>query len=307
MKTVSDVLEELDAAGLAAAYFRKHKEIKEKVNLANKNTTTLKLLNKSGTDKAVDTVYKFIRGPTINISADCGDTNAEITKKSVYKLIAALVEKTNLSESSVFLDGGCAYNVLASHVAQVVNCRVWGIEYVLSRIYLGLECFGKILEEQYASLVNTNIAYVPMNLYRCTHFGMSTHVYFFDEAFNEPLVEHCITVAANTPTVEYIISFKAAKTPRVEVYFQNAGFERIHKIEVSKTISGEKNTVYFYKRKFACNREKCTSDKLYNYASLDICWNGTLQEKRDLYTELTNQYYIDLPKNRSEVYKLTLD
>ena len=58
--------------------------------------------------------------------------DAEITVKSVGDIVEML-RSQGVGADDVFMDGGCSYNVMASHVAQLLDCRVWGCKYVPTR------------------------------------------------------------------------------------------------------------------------------------------------------------------------------
>ena len=154
---------------------------------------------------AVQNVYKYMHTQASDhLSCDGGDTNAWLTRASVAKLILFLQQQGCLCRESVFLDGGCSYNVLASHVAQVVGCKVWGVEYVTTRCFMAATNMLRALKDPHnvGALVNPKIALVPSDLLAMTSFEPSTLGYFFDEAFNLDLIQHICDVAAASPSIK---------------------------------------------------------------------------------------------------------
>jgi len=112
-------------------------QLKIRHNAAEKAAKRVKYLGQNPTELAVCNVYHYIRSTvTRQVLNDGGDTNAEITVKSVGDIVEML-RSQGVGADDVFMDGGCSYNVMASHVAQLLDCRVWGCEYVPTRVYLG--------------------------------------------------------------------------------------------------------------------------------------------------------------------------
>lgn len=181
-------------------------EVKEgsiRRNAAIRADKRRRVMAEPSSDRAIRNVYHYIRSSvTKNLMSDCGDANAELTAKSVTAVIEMLTEY-GMNDEDVFFDGGCSYNVCASHVAQSVGCRAWGCEYVPTRIFLGAANMVKAIEdkEDIGRLINPKIAFVPLDLFSLTTFGPTRVAYFFDEAFPIRLVEHLCNVAANTPGV----------------------------------------------------------------------------------------------------------
>lgn len=226
------------------------KALKLKHNAAIKAEKRQLYLAQDAKARAIRNVYSYVRSSTSqSLSADGGDTNAELTQGSAQQLIEYLIKADILHEHDVFMDGGAAYNTFASHVAQVAKCRTWGVEYVTTRFYIAtanmLNAFAD--PQRHGELVNPKIAYAPLNLYSLTMFGPTTLAYFFDEAFPIALIEHNVLVAANTPGLVYILSYKASKRRSVHGIFERFGFVRQDAVKVKKC-GGEHNTVYIYKR-----------------------------------------------------------
>jgi hypothetical protein len=284
-------------------YQKLEAEISEKRRLinvgceANKRQRYLAL---SAVDRAVRNVYTYIRSTVSkHLSADGGDTNAEITESSAERLIKMLIDAGFLHELSVFFDGGCAYNVLAAHIAQRVGCKVWGCEYIPTRTFIAAGSMLLALEDAkgIGSLTNPMIAYIFSDLFALSSFGLTTLAYFFDEAFPMTLIRHLLYVAANTPSVKYIVSFKASKRRSVHNVFFEYGFERVgESLHVKKTGSKESNTVYVYQR---CD----TSDGKARKKPPQLSCQGTHLGKEALTIQLASawgtksiqrQYYQDV-------------
>ena len=201
--------------------------------------------------EAVKNVYRYVRSATSSrLCADGGDTNAEITQHSANFAIEGMVNDGILAQEDVFFDGGCAYNVFASHVAQIVGCRVWGCEYVSTRIFIGANNMINALDDnaEVGALCNKNIAYVPCNLYHLQSLGPTTVAYFFDEAFPLDLIKYVCCIARATVGVKYICSYKASKWSSVHELIAERGFVLYKSYTVRKTGSGELNTLYVYRR-----------------------------------------------------------
>lgn len=199
--------------------------------------------------RAVTLVYTMIRRTYSNhLNNDGSDINAELTQGSVDRIIRQLQNANILTPSSIFMDGGCSFNVAAAHLAQVVGCRVWGCEYVMARIYMGSSNMMDALESD--ALINPKIAYAPISLLHLRSLGDTTVAYYFDEAFDTPLVRHNAKACRDTPSVQFICSFKASKTRSVHSIFAEYGFELRNDLTciVYKHGSGAGNTIYVYER-----------------------------------------------------------
>jgi hypothetical protein len=227
-------------------------EMKARRNVAEKSSKSLQYQSRSPQDRAIRNVYTYIRSSfSKQLSADGGDTNAEITESSVENLVIMLIEAGYLNALSVLFDGGCSYNVFAAHIAQRVGCKVWGCEYVPTRVFIGAASMLRALEDkqEVGALYNRLIAYIFSDLFALQSFGPTTLAYFFDEAFPLALIRYLLYVAANnSPSLQYIVSFKASKRRSVHKIFLEYGFERVSSMQVTKTGSNEKNTAYVYKR-----------------------------------------------------------
>jgi len=247
--------------------------------------------------KAVDWVYKFIYYPTRHFSGDGGDVFGTITRVSIDKMVSWLIAETSFSNDDVFLDGGCAYNVVACQVAQLVNCRAWGIEYVKDRVTQATHAFLQGIGNGEVDMLNTSVAYVPMDLHHFQHFGNTTHGFFFDEAFPEHLYRHCVKTAAKTASLKYFMTFKPSKRRSLHLIPEQLGFKRISELKVNKA-GGENNTLYLYEKiaqiALVPQEKACFSE------ILKTCWYGTLEEKIALYTNIFETSCMIAEKDKRE-------
>ena len=223
---------------------------KTRKNAAAKAVKRLVQIQKPPILRALDNVYTYVRSTvTIECSADGGDTNAELTLNSVNKVIMMMIE-FGLTDKDIVGDMGCAYNVFAAHVAQMVGCRTMGIEYVKTCNFLGCGNFMRALhdKEHKGHLVNTKVAYVICDIAMMCSLCPLTFVYCFDEAFPLPLIEHIAKLAEHSKTVRFILSFKGSKFPRAHGIWKRHGFKLVAQVKVLKFQSNESNTCYLYKR-----------------------------------------------------------
>jgi hypothetical protein len=171
-------------------------------------------------------IYREIQLPASK-NGSCSDGNGdfmgELTPHSNQKMIKWLIKDAGLTEESIFLDGGSAFNIVPNHVAQMVNCRTWGIEMNQTRVSLGAIWYQNVITESRnkGTVLNTKVGFVCKNLEEYDHFGETTHAYFFDEAFTKELLEHCVKAASNTPSIQYILTFKQSKQPSLSFIFSN--------------------------------------------------------------------------------------
>jgi hypothetical protein len=235
--------------------------------------------------------YKYLR--CSDLSSDGYDTFAELTRGSIDKMINYLVKETKLSENDVFLDGGCASNCVACHVADLVNCRAWGIEYIVNRVYTASNAYLKGFRE--GAFHNTKVGYIREDLASFQHFGETTYAFFFDEAFNEDLVNHCVQAAANTPSLRYYITFKQSKTRSVAFTFRDNGFKLIDKMKVSKAISGESNTIYIYQKESKVSVPTHLDFEIREH--LNAVWYGTSGDRQFQYHRLFIKSSNDMEKS----------
>ena len=269
---------------------------------------------KSEYEEALKVCYKYVRSCTSKeLMADSGDTNAELTKGFIEKMITVLMHEFGMDEKKILLDIGCAYNVFATHIAQRIGCKVWGIEYVLPRNYLAAANFLCLMKDpqRAAKLTNTKIAYVPMNAIHFEAFPNTDCVYMFDEAFDDhPLMFHLCKAVYNSPRVKLVISFKGAKQSATHNMWHDFGFECVRRLRVKKHSSNEGSTAYFYKRFEDC-REKTSYEwpdkwKSIEKRYLDPIWNGGSESAYNQYEHLLDsaEGMMTWVKRRRKLHKV---
>jgi hypothetical protein len=223
---------------------------KARMNAATKAAKRQVHLELPAKQRALNNVSHYLRAKTKTLTADGGDTNGELTRDTAEKLLACMMEKHGLGDSSTLMDGGANYNWFVAVAAQMTGCRGFGIEYVPVRTLVAASSFLLALEDKdnKGHLVNPRVAYVTCDLFNLRSVEPTTHVYFFDEAFDTLLHEHNIRVCANTSTLTHIMSFKASKNKSLHRIFEEYGFTKVDQVKVTKTGSLESNTVYIYQR-----------------------------------------------------------
>jgi hypothetical protein len=201
-----------------------------------------------------------------SLSADGGDIYAELSVASINKLLKMLKTKVGIREDDILVDGGCGYNFMMAHSAQVTGCRVYGIEYVPTKIYLAMKSTLRAIKE--GGLSNYKIGYVPWDMYLLEALGPATIAIFNDEAFPLPLVEHiCKILLKPSTTLKAAVFFKPSKAPTLRQYIADWGH-----LELVATLPGlqkykslEGNTAYLYKR--AKGNKSARHDGQFNVAN----------------------------------------
>jgi hypothetical protein len=186
-----------------------------------------------------------------DLSADGGDTNAELRKGSIARLCDFLQEHIGIDSTDTIMDGGSAYNYTVAMMAQYLDVKVVGVEYVENRVYLGAISHLNMLDEIESernrwwlpSSFNRHIAFAHMDLMTMESFDCVTILYLFDEgtldmhvltlvkcfvwsnlhrphhcfsyllptAFDGGLIEHIWRAVGKSPRIRAVISFKASK------------------------------------------------------------------------------------------------
>lgn len=146
-----------------------------------------KLVCRSNLQLQLDLVKDTFRQKTNrDLSSDGGDTNAEPTENSIFKLLQALNDYIGMTEDDVIMDGGAAFNFTLAFMAQYTKCKVVGVEYVDNRVYLGADSYLKaikVMEEEWwvPHDFNSRIAYVKADLFTIPTYNFATILYLFDE------------------------------------------------------------------------------------------------------------------------------
>ena len=251
-------------------------------------------------DIAVNAVYTKIRTQvTTQVGADGGQTNCEITRHSMEKIIASMAEDFNIGENDVVVDAGCAYQVAMAHVAQVLGCRVFGIEIVRLRAFLCCHNMKEVLAKYPDLFVNLKIGYVQGDLLQYEHYGEANCLYAFDEAFTHDVMEAMLRAAHNTRNLRLIISYKVTSRKKKEFVdlFLKYGFSPVPEfdIKVSKNGGGGTNTARFYVREGQLPAQakgpmvnSQTNDRSPEDI-LKVCWEGTNEERLALYSDIARE------------------
>jgi hypothetical protein len=289
------------------------KACQAKVNAAKGARREQLVLELPPKERAVNNIFYYLRCLTKTLTADGGDTNGELTREKAILLIQRLIDQHGLNALSVLMDGGANYNLFVALVAQLANCKAFGIEYVPVRTFVAASAYLAAMsdKEHKGGLINERVAYVTCDLLNLRSIGPATHAYYFDEAFDPWLVEHNIKVCANTPSITHICSFKASKSKSVHRIFEEYGFMMVDRLSVSKTGSGEHNTVYIYKRTSnvavswpdtGCNilsQERLLAD------SLEPAWSSNREDRLQMYKRLktTTEGLLNLQKRARKMLK----
>jgi hypothetical protein len=148
--------------------------------------------------------------PNHELSADGGKSYADLMEGSINKLLATIKRCFRIMEKDIFIDCGCGYNFLMAYIAQMTSCKVYGVEYVQTKIYLGIK--SSIMAMQHDLLMNYNIAYVPWDMMLLASLGPATIAIFYDEAFMDNLLEYiCTMLVKPSTTLKCVVFFKPGK------------------------------------------------------------------------------------------------
>lgn len=238
-------------------------------------------------DKAVANVYKYFRttlNKTLGESADIGGTYAEITEASATRVIAML--SRYIGKNDIICEGGCGFGTFALHAAQVLECRVWGVECMPQRCMFAAISLQNAIEDEFGigKLVNTKVALVQGNLFDFESFGPATLVYLYDEAMEPELILSNLYAALRTKHLRYIVSTKAARYPSYDVLYASLGFERLESLSVTQVTSNKASTLILYKSTWHSHdpRDRClhppringTPEEIWQKRFLDGCWDS---------------------------------
>ena len=144
----------------------------------------------------------------IDLLADGGKMYAELTEKSITMLLEGIKQNITIDANDIFVDGGCSYIFMMAYIAQVTGCKVYGIKYVETRVYMGMLSALQALRENQL----TNHKYIPCNMYFLESLGPAMMAIFFDEAFHPLLLEHiCTKLVKPSTTLKGTDFFKPSK------------------------------------------------------------------------------------------------
>ena len=115
-----------------------------------------------------------------HLSAEGGDTNAQLTPGSMAKIATVLKDDFNICSDDIIADGGCSFNTFCCYMAIEFDCRVFGIEYIVNRQYLGSHSY--LMYHKWAGeATNLRIGFIPTNMFKMDSFLSASVVYLFDE------------------------------------------------------------------------------------------------------------------------------
>jgi hypothetical protein len=319
LRTIQDALEQLQATH-QAKLDKARSSLKRCIGKINRAADSVKRQidrRLSPLARALNNAFFYVRNPTKELSSDGGDTNGELTGGKAIELIQRLMDDHSLNASSALFDAGSNYNLFPILAAQMAGCKTAGIEYVPVRNYVAANAFLLAMADKKGkgSLVNERVAYVNCDLFNVRSLFPMTHGYFFDEAFCRLLYEHLVRVAANTPTLTHVCSFKASKSRSLHRIFERYGFTRVDQMKVTKTGSGEQNTVYIYERTSLVNvywpeetRSNILTPERLMAESLEPAWGESQQARLAVYERLktTTEDLLKFQLNRRKwLMKLT--
>jgi len=194
-------------------------------------------------NNSVKFLYRSMNNVAKQLSADGGPTNAELTQASMESIISMCV-RHGLNCDEVWGDAGCAVNLSSCHVSLKLNCRSIGYELVKHRSLFSCINIMKAMDDKL--ITDQKIAHVHCDMFEISSFKPVTWLYMFDEAFEPALITHLVKTCKDS-NVKYIMSFKQSKTPYIAEIFEENGYIQEDKERVTKSCSGEQNTVYLYR------------------------------------------------------------
>jgi hypothetical protein len=59
----------------------------------------------------------------------------ELTVKSIEMIIGIIKNRIGISANDIF---GCGYNFMMAYIAQLTGCNVHGIEYMRTKVFIGM-------------------------------------------------------------------------------------------------------------------------------------------------------------------------
>lgn len=147
---------------------------------------SLRSLSLNTPQENVKKVYSIVQSSTGSIggNAEGGSIYGELTKGSMGKVIALMIEKANLSEDSRFLDVGCGLGKPSLHICQEPGVEFsCGIEVNKVRWMLATANLDEVLK---AALDDPSIGhrcvFIHGDILAARYLDPFTHVYMFDVA-----------------------------------------------------------------------------------------------------------------------------
>jgi hypothetical protein len=191
-----------------------------------------------------------------------------------------------IGEDDVIFEGGCGFGTFALHAAQVIGCKVWGVECMPQRCQLAAICFKNAMQDEcgIGPLVNTKVSLVQGNLFDFESFGPSTLAYIYDEAMEPELVLNNAYAALRTKSLRYLVSCKAAKKPSYDDLYSSLGFVRLEQCKAKLITSNRSSTFIIYKSTWHTHdpRDRCfyppliagMTESIWQERFLDGSWGG---------------------------------
>ncbi len=212
----------------------------------------------------VNTVYKIVRKLTGSIGGNgySGPIYGELTMNSMQKMVDLMVEHTDFSSLSRFIDVGSGIGKPNLHVAQNPGVEFsCGVEMEHNRWSLGMSCLKACLnaavverEEALAEtkennelLLQGNTMFMHNNILEAKTFDPFTHVYMFSIGFPPELWEGLSTMwnKSDAGACQYLICYSPPKKI-IDTYEFNV--KLLVQIPTSMHGSKESHMGYIYRR-----------------------------------------------------------
>ena len=212
----------------------------------------------------VQTVYKIVRKLTGNLGGNgySGPIYGELTMNSMQKMVDLMVEYTDFSSSSRFIDVGSGIGKPNLHVAQYPGVEFsCGVEMEHNRWSLGMSCLKACLnaavverdetlaetKENNEQLLQGSTMFMHNNILEAKTFDPFTHVYMFSIGFPPELWEGLSTMwnKSDTSACQYLICYSPPKKI-IDTY--DFDVELLVQIPTSMHGSKESHMGYIYRR-----------------------------------------------------------
>ena len=174
-----------------------------------------------------------------------GPVNGCHTDPSVLKIIDTL-RSLGIGENDIFADLGSNHNKIPALVATELGCSAVGFEVVAMRVFAGAAAAAEYLSNPLFD-ANHRIGFVLEDLMNLASFGNITVLYANDEGFPPYLIQRISCLMTMNPAIRLAIFFKMSKRHLLKKTLEDLGWQVALQINVRKSVSGEGNTVYFYR------------------------------------------------------------
>jgi Histone methylation protein DOT1 len=209
----------------------------------------------------VTRVYKIVHKLTGSIGGNgySGPIYGELTCHSMQKVINKMIETTNFSATSRFIDVGSGIGKPNLHVAQYPGVALSvGVEMEYTRWTLGLTCLKAVLDEavqdeqtqqqeRTATVLKGNTMFLHKNMLEASTFDPFTHVYMFSIGFPPELWLDLATMWNDSSKTQclYLVCYHG---PRDIIHEYGFNVELITQLSTSMHGSKEGHMAYIYKR-----------------------------------------------------------